>query len=157
MFSLGLFTIFICSDYGMLLFWLKSALLKPVTTGKEGEEAEGSSEELSSSLMAWLCSSRCAFGCYLAPLGLCPFSSLRGTAQAMGMGGKQQKAWAMIKILAKYPGHRIRILRNRNEALELFQPLSENNNLLISRIGQVELQPPCTSNRRPRLLSSLRC
>lgn len=46
----------------------------------------------------------------------------------------------MIKILAKYPGHRIRVLRNRKEALELFQPSFENNNLLVSRRGQGQVE-----------------
>ena len=58
LFSLGLFTDFIGSDYGALLYRLKPAPLKTVTTGKEGEGAEGSSEELNSNLVPWLCSSR---------------------------------------------------------------------------------------------------
>lgn len=60
LFSLGLFTDFTGSDYGALLYRLKPAPLKAVTTGKDGEGAEGSSEEPSSNLVPRFGSSRCA-------------------------------------------------------------------------------------------------
>lgn len=60
MFSLVLFTDFIGSDYGALLYRLKPAPLKAVSPGKAGEGAEGSSEEPSAQVwqqqvpLAWL-------------------------------------------------------------------------------------------------------
>lgn len=95
LFSLGLFTHFIGSDYGALLYRLKPAPLKPVTTGKEGEGAEGSSKETSGNLVPCLCSSR-YMGCSHTLPGLCPLSSPSGTAQTTGKEGKQQKVWSII-------------------------------------------------------------
>lgn len=88
LFSLGLFTDFIGSAYGALLYRLKPAPRKAVSTGKEG----GGRKAAARSRAVALCPGLAAAGtlCRLFPSGLCPVSSPCGTAQATGREGKQR-------------------------------------------------------------------